>query len=398
MADLDQPTPPARPIRLLITSIGSLVGQNILDVLDYPAFNRRAWVHLIGTNSVGASANNFRCDRCHLVPETASPEFLPRMATLLREETPDILLCGRDEDTATMRDLLRQQPACHARIPHGSVESLLVALDKGRSWRFCQQHGLPFAETLIPRQDPSAGEFEAFAARVGYPLVGKPARGFASKGVFFVRNPAEAVAVARLGPYVFQEYLGDPATLSGYFQSLEAAPPLFAHAPNVFHHSCHTFIYPDGHLDQIFVSRNAHNAGVTVGFERVWDDALATLTTDFARALHAEGGMGPMTVQFRRDRRGNWKAMEINLRTNGNTFPRFLMGQDELGIIVNTLFPDADFPVYAGSVNDRDHLACKVLRVETITRAAVARLQADGVFPPDGEGGPAAPRSDPAAA
>ena len=39
-------------MKLLITSVGSLVGQNILDVSDYPAYTRRPPVEVIGVNSV----------------------------------------------------------------------------------------------------------------------------------------------------------------------------------------------------------------------------------------------------------------------------------------------------------------------------------------------------------
>ena len=62
-------------MKLLLSSVGSLVGQEILDVLEAPGCSRRHLVEVIGTNSVAAAANNFRCDRCCLVPETAKPEF-----------------------------------------------------------------------------------------------------------------------------------------------------------------------------------------------------------------------------------------------------------------------------------------------------------------------------------
>lgn len=59
-------------IKILIASVGSLVGQNILDALEFPEFNRRNLVHITGTNSISLTANNFRCDECYLVPPTAS--------------------------------------------------------------------------------------------------------------------------------------------------------------------------------------------------------------------------------------------------------------------------------------------------------------------------------------
>lgn len=363
---------PDRPVRLLLTSVGSLVGQNILDVLDHPDWPRRHRVQVIGTNSIAQSAGNFRCDRCYLVPETAGPEFAAVLSELIHAETPDIVLCGRDEDTVAVREILDAHPDCGTVFPHGSVHSLRIALDKRLTWRFCQRHALPFAETWVPEDDGQAG-FDALAARFGYPLIAKPARGFASKGVFYVRNARQAEAVAALGNYIFQEYLGDPAALAPYFASLELAPPLFAHAPGVFHHSAHCFVTGDGRTDEVFVSRNAHDAGVTVGFERVDHPELDALTRRFAQALAAEGGVGPMTVQYRQSGDGAWKAMEINLRTNGNTLPRFLMGQDDLGDIFAAFLPGADFPRHVPKASG-DLLATKHPQVRLLDRRDIAVL------------------------
>jgi hypothetical protein len=365
----------SEPIKLLVTSVGSLVGQNILDVLDYPPFSRRAMVTVIGTNSVATNPNNFRCNRTHLVPPTASADFGALMAEIIRLEAPDVILCGRDDDTVALTEILAQMPGCASKLPYGSKASVLVGHDKRLTWHFCRKHQLPFAQTYVADDDPAFDRFEAFAANVGYPLVAKPACGSASRGVFFVRNRAEADAVKALGNYIFQEYLGRPSELSSYFALLATAPPLFANAPDACHHSCHTFIYADGSLDQIFVSRNVHQAGVTMGFERTTHPVLEDMTTHFAHALYREGGFGPITVQFRQDRHGDWKAMEINLRTNGNTYPRFLMGQDDVGNVINALCQELGFPRYSPVICSTDFLVSKHLATEMIAKSKIQDLQ-----------------------
>ena len=76
--------------------------------------------------------------------------------------------------------------------------------------------------------EADAGSLEAFARRVGYPLVAKPMRGFASRGVHVVRDAADLKLLAQRDGYLFQEYLGDPKSLEPYFESLRGPPPLFA--------------------------------------------------------------------------------------------------------------------------------------------------------------------------
>ena len=66
-------------MKVLLTSVGSLVGQNILDVLEYPGFSRRSLMRVVGSNSVPDAACNFRCDRCYLLPLTATAEYSARM-------------------------------------------------------------------------------------------------------------------------------------------------------------------------------------------------------------------------------------------------------------------------------------------------------------------------------
>ena len=97
------------------------------------------------------------------------------------------------------------------------------------------------------------------------------------------------------------------------------------------------------------MSKNNHEGGVTVQFRKVANRELNEIARSLRpRAIYDEGAYGPFTIQCRQDKHGAWKAQEMNLRANGNTFSRFLLGQDDLGIIINHMLPQADFPVYHG--------------------------------------------------
>ncbi len=53
-------------LRLLILSVGSLLGQNVLDALE----GRRERVHVIGASLAADNARLFRCDTAYLTPPT----------------------------------------------------------------------------------------------------------------------------------------------------------------------------------------------------------------------------------------------------------------------------------------------------------------------------------------
>ncbi|WP_292465064.1 hypothetical protein [Methanolobus sp.] len=361
-------------MKLLIVSVGSLVGQNILDVLDYPEFNRRKYVTVFGTNSVAISANNFRCDQCFLVPNTSNKEFLSAITTIIKDVEPDLILCARDEDTEVLWKLMDEHPELPGLMPYGNLNTVLFALDKWQTWKFTQKYNLPFAETFMLGESGSLDDLKEFCDRVSYPLIAKPVRGFASKGVFFVRNWEDALIACEYEGYILQEYLGEAGANNKYFESFNRLVPLFSHAPNIYHYSCHTFVYPNGDISPVFISQNMHDSGVTIGFSKVINEELETLALKYARALWKEGGAGPVTIQFRKDRNGAWKAQEMNMRTNGNTFPRMLLGQDDLALIVNTFVPDAEFPEYKPPEEHEGAVFTKTLTATPITRSQLNSL------------------------
>lgn len=372
-------------IRLLIVSVGSLVGRNILDSLEFPGLPRRALVHVAGTNSVAASPNNFRCDECHLVPPTASADYPAAMSEVIRKVCPDLILCARDADTAPIWSLLEQDSSLPGRMPYGNLRTILYALDKWQSALFCRKHDLPFAKSLVVSGAQNPEAVRAFVEELGYPLIAKPVEGFASKGVFFVRSWDDVLHFRALQGYMLQEYLGDPAPLEDYFRMLEGPAPLFSEVPNVTHHTCHVPIAPDGTIGEIFVLRNHHNFGAVTRLQRVQHPEAEAVALRFAQAFVAEGGCGPLSVQLRRDRLGRLKAQEMNLRTTGSTYARLMMGQDELGFIVREWLPHVDFPVFERALPAYGLSVLKSLGSEMMWESDVAEMAGGGWQGPTGK-------------
>lgn len=364
--------------KILVTSVGSLVGQNIIDVLEYKEFTRRNLVTLIGTNSVESSPNNFKCDKCYLLPETSTPEFKAKVIKIIEKESPNLILSGRDEDTELIAKIMKDNPHLPGRLPYGEMHTLTIALDKWETWNFCKKYDLPFAATI--KLSSAEQTIRKFVEKYGFPLIAKPIRGFASKGVFFIKNHKDLDLISNFKDYLLQEYLGDTKNLIDYFNKMIGPTPLFAHAPNVYHHSCHVIITPDGKLSSIFISKNEHDSGVTVGFRKVENKDLEKLTKLFANSLYKEGGYGPVTIQFRLSRNNEWKAQEINLRTNGNTFPRFIMGQDDLGLIMEGVLPELDFPVYNPPTKNQSFIIGKSLSSNVMLPESIEGLKNNGVW------------------
>lgn len=114
--------------------------------------------------------------------------------------------------------------------------------------------------------------------------------------------------------------------------------------------------------------------------QRVKNSELEELARTFAKAFVAEGGYGPLSIQFRPDKNGVEKAQEMNLRTTGSTYPRLMMGQDEIGYIINNLLPSADFPIYKRDDPGYDTVITKTLYSYSVSKDQLSALEDDGYW------------------
>jgi hypothetical protein len=362
-------------IRILLTSAGSLVSQNILDVLGYAGFSRRALVDIVGVNSLADSPSNFACDRCHVVPSATSSEFRDRLATILNLEAPDLILCGRDEDVHAFALLKRDRPGLPGVLPCLNVEAAGIALDKWETAEFARRHGLPFAD-CVRASDP-VSRIDAFLDRVGFPFVAKPTRGSGSRGVFFVRSRAD---LGRLeGALLLQEYIGSRDRLNDYLRKLERGPiPLHSEAPDPGHYSCQTIIGPDGALGSIFSMYNHPSYGHPVENFRGLDQNAPQFARRYAEAIAAEGATGPFNLQLRRHADGRLFGQEINLRQTGSTMARFLLGLDEIHEMVAAFLPNFAFPKVSRGEGGRIDRVVKRYRAIPISDSDVESLGETG--------------------
>lgn len=369
-----------KKIKILITSVGSLVGKNIIEALEFPTLPRRHLVYLIGTNSIVDSPNNYSCDKFYTVPNTSNPKFISVIKDIIKNEEPDLILSGRDVDTEVVTKLMKSNPQLKGEVPYGELKSLSYGLNKWKTWLFTQKYKLPFSNTFVLNKSGGLQELKQFIEKYDYPLIAKPIKGFASKGIFFIRNWNQAEEYANKTGYMLQEYLGKQCDLNEYFKLLDSTTPLFAEAPDIYHYTCHTVIDRNGKINKFFITKNNHKNGATVAICRIKNIELENIAIKYAKAYINEGGYGPFGIQFRKDRYGKWKGQEINLRTNGNTYARLLMGQDDIGLIINSLFPDFKFPIYKEIKSSYNNIIAKYLACEIMNSIEIERLRKIGVW------------------
>lgn len=354
--------------RLVITSVGSLVGQNILDALE----GRRCNTEIVGVNSTAEAASNFRCDRTYLAPPAArADEYRDRLALILRDERPDLVLAGRDDDLLALAQLKETQPQLGRSLPVGPHRIALVLHDKWASHEFARARGLPYVDSAAADDLPAV---EQLIADYGYPLIAKPRIGDGSRGVRIVFDEAQRVAIARLPGYLLQGYLEPEADLLAWKDLARNGTPLF-HAPRLQMIACQAVIDPDRHVRGLICTVVELVMGRLERTYRLDDPGVLDVARRWAEALAAEGWVGALNLQGRRDRSGTFRVFELNGRFTGGSSARTQLGFDEVGLLIEAFTGEA-LPPHPPA--GRADIVTKSLSDFPMSSADIEKLQAEG--------------------
>lgn len=316
-------------VRILLVSGGSLVGQNVLDVLA----GRRTQVYLAATNSVPTDLSLFEFDAVYLTPPTKAPDFENRFVEILAREQPDVVIPCRDDDVFFLADFRERRPELAGGFLCGNRYTAEATCDKWQSWEFSTASGLPFVPSIAT---PNVAAAEAFSREHGFPLLAKPRRGYASLGVYLVSSPQQLCRAAAREGLIIQKFLGDAAMLSAYLDEVAAVGvPLF-HSFEGIRHSIQVFIAPDGTIAGNFCTLNVSRNGTSTRLDRHAGDGAAELGEQCAHAFAEAGWQGPLNIQCQKAADGRLYIYEFNGRFSGATAARYHMGYDEIAVALRT--------------------------------------------------------------
>lgn len=328
-------------MKLLITSVGSLLGQNVLDSIE----SRRNLIKVAGTNSIAENPRNFRCDTVYLVHNTSSDKFLEDFTTVVNKENPDFILPGRDEDCIFLSDFKSNHPQEFVnKIPFGSSLIPKVMLDKYQSHLFCKENHLAFADTFLYTDKNDKTGLNDFIDKHDFPLLVKSREGFASVGVYFILNNDQVIEITKNGEVLFQEYLGNPDYILKYKNLFKKGIPLFFQIPEKEQYSAQTTISPDGTIAEVFFTVNTMVHGRAEYSKQIFNKDVEELVHQFSKTFYENGWYGPVNFQLKTNQTGKWKVFELNPRFTGTSSGRALLGYDEFGILTDIFVPELKIP------------------------------------------------------
>ncbi len=328
-------------MKLLITSVGSLLGQNILDSIE----SRRDLIHVVGLDANADNPRIYRCDTTYLVNYTEDNHFFNDFNAIVEKEKPDFILPGRDGDSIFLSEIKSKNPdRFKKRIPFGSSAIPRIMLDKYQSYLFCLKNKLPFADSFYYRNENDKIKLEEFKNKHDFPYVIKPKEGFGSNNVYYVLDNENLNELVNNGEFLIQEYLGDPSTILKYKNHFKIGIPLFFQVPENEQYAAQTIISQDGTVGEVFITINTMVHGRAEYTKQIMNYDIVKLVQKYSEVFYKNGWYGPTNFQLKPDRDGKWKVFELNSRLTGTSSARVLLGYDEFGILADLFVPELLIP------------------------------------------------------
>ena len=368
------------PCRIMLLSAGSLVAQNILDMLE----GRRDRVRITSLGSDAIKPPMFRGDKAYLVPHLDDPTFEARLLELIESEKPDIILPGRDQDTEFLAQFITRYPDLEVAVPVGSLDSARILNDKLLSYRFAKDNHLAFANTLSIANASSA-EIQQWTSETDFPMLAKPRAGYGSLGIRILNDNDELqsfLSANHQQEYLLQEMIGVTEEWTQRIEEFQSRKscgvPLFFHLPEYHQYAGQVLIQPDGRFGRVFCSVSTMVLGRCEGFRQVAEPALEELTRQYALAIAESGWRGVFNFQCKKSNDGQFFGNEFGGRIAGGSSARRLLGFDEIRLMIQA-FCEMDIGADpADESRSQDGYVVRALTDNFMSRDAIERLTVEG--------------------
>jgi hypothetical protein len=319
-----------RRFRLLLMSVGSLVGTGLLEGIE--ALGRERF-ELIGMNSEAGAVNNFRMDVCYLSPPARQRSaLLALLDELVHRHAPDLIVPMRDDDVVALSHWARGREGARALV--GSVAMAEVIRDKWASFTWATASGLPFARSAV-----DAAGVAKLRDEVGLPLIAKPREGFGSNGVRMLLTDEHLALALSAGDQIVQEPI-DPSPMLT-FDAIKGGMPLW-YAP----------IQPGSPLALCLLDESGcrflaawwsrHVRGAALDTILLQEPALEELAMGYAKAAWRDGWRGLFNIQARRNAAGAYVPIELAGRFMGGTNALHRLGIPVTAIVFRQFIPSFD--------------------------------------------------------
>ena len=294
-------------IRILVTGVGSLLGQGILKSIKNSSLD----TNIIGTDYFPSAVGLYWVDKGYMLPDILKPEisesqWVDALINIINQEEISIVLPGIDFEIPILaRNKKTIEMETGAILLVSSMEIVKIGDDKWETVNYLKNNGFNYPSSSLPKT------VESFIETNPFPLIVKPRFGHTSENVFLVKNNKELnTALNVCEKPIIQEYLEKSEkeyTCGSTFIDNEIITLISLRR-----------ILKNGNTQQAFCEKT----------EEI-DDYIKKLTLSLKP-------YGPINFQLRLTKRGPI-IFEINPRFSGTTPIRALFGVNEVVAVVEKI-------------------------------------------------------------
>ena len=308
-------------ITIGITSVGGGVGQNVIASLRESSLD----VRIIGLDASPWGVGVHDSDVAYRLPLPDNPAYMPTLLSRCRETGVVMLIPGSDSELSVLARHASELEANGCFVLVSGPECVGVCRDKLATYHEMAPFGAPIVETW------ASEEIEPQARDLPYPLIAKPRGGSGSRGVVVLMRPEDWVHVPQNEPMVIQPYLfpadweADPARMRAALDRLDRTrQPIQEDGVAI-----QAMTDERGELLGMFAAMVNHRSGVPILNRPIEHPDLQDACYRSVAALAPLGLRGPVNLTGYWTRRG-MLLFEINARFTGSTYPRALLGYNEV--------------------------------------------------------------------
>lgn len=296
---------------ILVTGVGAIIGYGIIRSLRASRYK----VRIIGIDIYEDAVGKKWCDsfeKAVLTNDPAHPEFI---GNVIEKYSVDLVIPGIGQDVTRMAGDAYQSLFPSIRFALNDPGLIKVADDKWNTYQVQREVGIPTIGTRIE------GDFQSLSAALGIPLLLKPRRSYASKGIQKLFTEEDLLYWKRkLGDnFMVQEIVGDDES--------EFTVGIFG-------------LGGGNYSGSICFQRKLSGEGSTQKAKVI---KRPDLDVSIDRLVKVFKPVGPTNLQFR-FHNGNYLLLEINPRVSSSTSLRTAFGYNEAEMCIE-YFLDGHTPL-----------------------------------------------------
>ncbi len=334
--------------RVLVTCVGSGVGQSVLDSL-----NELRQDYIIGCDmNRNVYATHF-CDEFHFVPGLYSEGYLDALLNIAIERKADIIIPGHDHELVLLSKHIDKFHAHGIEVLVSEPKVISISRDKYLWYEYFHERGCSIVPTYKVKDFRMSPDLSIF------PAIIKPSGGSASQGIYIVHEIGELDGMA--DEDIIQPYLFPTKDDKNYDMIVRAVNSRkFVQMSEI---SIQLIFGKDARFKSIFISKNVLKNGIPVHIDTILPEDFEYLDEimKFVPICEEQGVKGPVNVQGRITENGIF-FFEMNMRFTGITGNRAQLGFNEVQYLVSDFLGKSPRPLsYIGNKVGVRQVACTTI-------------------------------------